>query len=534
MPSQHDSVDSATETLIRDRVASRIWQKDASLWPAESPGAEPATEIMGWLGLADEYGPLSASASEIASDLRSADFTDAVMCGMGGSSMTPEALRVIFGAQSDGFSLHVMDTVNPGTIGPLTEQLNLAKTVFIIASKSGTTVEPLSLEKHFREALKSAGVSETSKNFIAISDAGTPLAKRTGDGQFFAWLETRRDIGGRFSALTAFGVLPAALLGIDLQRYGASFADMAIKCAADESSNPGLQLGAFLGAQAVAGRDKVTLLTSPDLDRLSLWVEQLLAESTGKQGKGLIPIANEPLFSAETYGPDRTFVYTRLYGADNDVIDSLVEKLKSGGHPVTILNIKDRYELSGEFFRWQFATAVAGHIIGIFPFDQPDVNAAKDKARAILDSGQTASGESDVPLQAALESLLAEPKPGDYVAIGAFMPESEELTETFQNLRAAITRSTGMPTTFGFGPRYLHSIGQLYKGGPGTVRFLGLISHGSGDLPVPGESYTLGSLTPAQAYGDFEAMRDLRRRIQTVGLGRNPQAEITDAIAHLG
>jgi transaldolase/glucose-6-phosphate isomerase len=518
------------QNLIADRVASRIFKKDASLWPAESPGAEPAAEIMGWLELPSLLEGQLDKVHATAADLHNKGMTDLVVLGMGGSSMTPEALRLVFGTQQGGMNLHVLDTVNPETIGPVTAALPLANTAFIVASKSGKTVEPLSLEKHFRSALADAGVSDVSAHFIAITDAGTPLAQRAKGGQFAHWLETPRDVGGRFSALTAFGMFPAAALGIDVRKLKQSASRMSSACETDTESNPGLKLGAVLGANALNGRDKVTLITSPGLERFGLWVEQLLAESTGKHGKGLIPIAGEDLYPVDWYGADRNFVYMRIEGADNSATDNLIASLEKSGHPVMTLEMRDLHDIGAEFFRWEFATTVAGHIIGIFPFDQPDVNAAKDKARAILDSGKLPSGDSISDLESALKLLTKTPKRGDYVAIGAFLPESSDLTHAFLKLRAFITKSTGMATTFGYGPRYLHSTGQLFKGGPDSIRFIGIVSHGSGDIKVPGESYTLGALTPAQAYGDFEVLRNRGRRIRTATLRANAVAEIEGAL----
>jgi glucose-6-phosphate isomerase len=532
MTPDYSSSELALGQVASDRVASRIWQKDASLWPSESQGAEPAAEIMGWLELPNLLKAQIPNLESIANDLSARGITDFVVMGMGGSSMTPEVLRVVFDHLSTGARLHVLDTVNPETIGSVTDALPLATTMFAVCSKSGTTVEPLSLEKHFRQALADAGVKDPSRKFIAITDTGTPLAERANNGEHAHWLETPADVGGRFSALTAFGMFPAAAMGLDVSRIQAAAEQMAKRCQEDSQDNPGLQLGAVLGAEALAGRDKVTLITSPGLERFGLWVEQLLAESTGKNGNGLIPVAGEPQLNTTDYGPDRNFIYLRLPSSDNDKMDAHIEILKAAGHPVTTLTMSDLYDIGGEFFRWEFATAVAGHIIGIFPFDQPDVNAAKDAARAILDSGEMPRGDSDVDLKTAIDLTIAEPAAGDYVAIGAFIPESDEATEAFSRLRAYITQQTGMATTFGFGPRYLHSIGQLYKGGPDSIRFLGIVSHGSGDVEIPGETYTLGALTPAQAYGDFDVMRYQGRRIQTAVIGNNSVAEIEVALTH--
>ncbi len=535
MPSQSFEVDAILQTLVTNRVASRIWEKDATLWPAESPGAEPAAEIMGWLELPDGLEARLADVAEVVASLQRAQdgreaITDLVVMGMGGSSMTPEVLRVVFGTQPGGMRLHVLDTVNPGTIGPVTESLPLATTAFAVSSKSGTTVEPLSLEKHFKKALADAGIADPASRFIAVTDAGNPLAQRAQAGEFAHWLETPKDVGGRFSALTNFGMFPAAALGVDVGSVARSAASMAVLCHPDSAENPGLVLGANLGSNANLGRDKVTLITSPGLERFGLWVEQLLAESTGKHGKGLIPIAGEPLFAPEDYGSDRNFIYLQLRDADNSVTDAAAEAVEAAGHPVQTLKIDSLDHLGGQFFMWEFAVAVAGHIMGIFPFDQPDVNGAKDAARAILESGELPAGDAETDLNTALSALIETPKPGDYVAIGAFMPETPEVATAFSKLRSRITRKTGMATTFGFGPRYLHSIGQLYKGGTDSIRFLGLVSHGSGDINVPGETYTLGSLTPAQAYGDFEVLRDRGRRIQTAVLGNNAEAEIEQTL----
>lgn len=541
MTPPNPAVESVLQKLVADRVASRTWAKDASLWPAESPGAEPADEIMGWLDLPVKLDQQLQTLSQVADTLRRAQgdgrqaqdgaaITDLVVMGMGGSSMTPEVLRVVFGTQPGGMRLHVLDTVNPGTIGPITESLPLATTAFAVCSKSGTTVEPLSLEKHFRKALADAGIENVARHFIAITDAGTPLAERAQAGEFAHWLETPRDVGGRFSSLTAFGMFPAVVLGVDTAMIAASARSTADHCRDDAVTNPGLILGANLGANATSGRDKVTLITSPGLERFGLWVEQLLAESTGKQGKGLVPIVGEPLLAPESYGSDRNFIYLRLDDADNSVTDAHTAAVEAAGHPMQSYKIKSTSLLGRQFFLWEFATAVASHIMGIFPFDQPDVNGAKDAARAILESGKLPSADSETDLKSAIAHLIETPKPGDYVAIGAFMPETPEVAKAWAKLRSRITRKTGMATTFGFGPRYLHSIGQLYKGGPNTIRFLGVVSHGSGDINVPGETYTLGALTPAQAYGDFEVLRDIGRRIQTAGLGKNSVAEIEEAL----
>ena len=522
MPDIGQSFHGELARLVSERIASRIWRKDPTVWVSESPGGDKAANILGWLELPGRLPALIERASAAAADIRAAGMTDAVVLGMGGSSMTPEVLRRVFRPGPTGLRLHVLDTVNPVTIASVTEKLDLKTTLFIVASKSGTTVEPLSLEKHFRHALESGGETDVASHFVAESDAGTPLAKRAQAGEFRTWFETPGDVGGRYSALTAFGVFPAALLDIDLGRLADAAQEMTDACRPDSESNPGLALGARLGALANAGRDKVTLLTSPELERFGLWVEQLLAESTGKNGRGLIPVAGEPIYDTADYSDDRQFVYARLDEGDNDAIDRLAGDLEEAGHPVVRIDLPDLGHLAAEFFRWEFATAVAANPLGVYPFDQPDVEAAKDKARALLAGGDSEASGSHGTLAEALDSLGASTKPGDYLVIAAYLHESDDLSDAFGKLRASITNRLGIATTLGYGPRFLHSTGQLYKGGPTSCVMLGITVHGTGDVAVPGESYTLGSLTVAQAAGDFAVMLERGRRTATVTLRGDP------------
>ena len=524
------------ESLVAESIASRLWQRDPTLWPHPSPGGDPPENTLGWLDLPDRMPRLAEQFSGLASSLIDDGFTDAVVLGMGGSSMTPLTLSSIFSSddpdqgpdRSRGLRLHALDTVNPNTINGLTGSLDLTKTLFFVSSKSGTTVEPLSLESHFRSQLASEpGSAGGRRNFVALTDSGTPLSQRARAGEFGTWVATPEDVGGRFSGLSAFGMMPAAVAGMDIRRFAEEAAQMAQLCRADTSSNPGLRLGAFLGANAMQGRNKVTLLNSTDLAAFGMWVEQLLAESTGKKGKGLVPISGENPYEVENYGDDRQFVVIDTDGAGSPIHD-LAKELELAGHPVLIIEVpaNNKYRTAGEFFRWEFAVAVASSIMSIYPFDQPDVEAAKVKSRELLSSlGQNIDTGT---LHESLKSLLGVDPPG-YVAITAFLHESTELTAEFTALRAAISENTLMATTFGYGPRYLHSIGQLYKGGPQNAVVLGFVSGKYNDLAVPGETYTFGQLNMAQAGGDFAVMAERGQRVLPIELENDPVHELKRA-----
>ena len=519
---QNDAVAEALQLLVSDSLASRLWQRDASLWPEPSFGGDPADKTLGWLDLPMRLSMLGKQFAYLNSQLVSDGFTDVVVLGMGGSSMTPLTLSSLFGESN--IRLHAIDTVNPVTIANLTGQFNLSKTLFFVSSKSGTTVESLSLEAHFRSAMANDPNTEMDRRrFVALTDPGTPLADRARAGEFGTWISTPEDVGGRFSALSAFGMMPAAATGINIRQLAESATRMATMCGYDSAGNPGLILGAFLAANALAGRNKVTLLTGQSYSTFGMWVDQLLAESTGKNGKGLIPITGEPDLKIHQYRDDRQFV---VFNPEREsTVDSFSHELSKAGHPVLLLETSssDKHDIAGEFFRWQFATATASSLMDIYPFDQPDVESAKIKSRELL-SNRT-SNINDLPVSDALSTVLGNESP-NYVAITAFLPETPELTTAFSNLRKAISEKTGMATTFGYGPRYLHSTGQLYKGGPKNAIVLGFISGEYDDLVVPGESYTFGQLTEAQAEGDFMVMAGVGQTVLPVRLSGDLVEEI--------
>ena len=519
---QNDAVAEALQLLVSDSLASRLWQRDASLWPEPSFDGDPADKTLGWLDLPMRLSMLGKQFEYLNSQLVSDGFTDVVVLGMGGSSMTPLTLSSLFGESN--IRLHAIDTVNPVTIANLTGQFNLSKTLFFVSSKSGTTVESLSLEAHFRSAMANDPNTEMDRRrFVALTDPGTPLADRARAGEFGTWVSTPEDVGGRFSALSAFGMMPAAATGINIRQLAESATRMATMCGYDSDGNPGLRLGAFLASNALAGRNKVTLLTGQSYSTFGMWVDQLLAESTGKNGKGLIPVTGEPNLKIHQYRNDRQFV---VFNPDGEsTVDSFANELSKAGHSVLLLETSssDKHDIAGEFFRWQFATAAASSLMDIYPFDQPDVESAKIKSRELLSN--PTSNINDFPVSDALSTVLGNESP-NYVAITAFLPETPELTKAFSNLRKAISEKTGMATTFGYGPRYLHSTGQLYKGGPQNAIVLGFISGEYDDLVVPGESYTFGQLTEAQAEGDFMVMAGVGQTVLPVRLSGDLVEEI--------
>ena len=530
MVRHEDALQAAFRQVESDRVVERLWRRDPTLWPEPSPGAAPATDRLGWLALPDALPGLTSEAAAFAADAIGSGFQDAVLLGMGGSSLAPEVMGSILGNSPGALRLHVLDSTVPAQITAVQKRLDITKTLFLISSKSGTTIEPLSLYSHFRTALEEAGVDSPGGHFAAITDPGTPLedlARKQGFRRVFLG---QTDVGGRFSALSSFGVVPAALIGAPLDALVDASRAMARACRRAGPGNPGVQLGAFLGGLCAQGRDKVTLILSSELQRLGLWIEQLLAESTGKVGKGLIPVSGEPPYDPAAYGPDRQFVYVRLAGSGDAASDAHAAALQQAGAPVTRLDMPDRSALWSEFFRWEFAVAVASALIGVHPFDEPDVNLAKEKARSALGRPAAAGKGTDAlpeeTAEAAVGKLLSQTREGDYLAIAAFLPETEGLTEAIGELRAAVTARTGIATTFGYGPRYLHSTGQLHKGGPGSVSVLLLTAADPAALPIPGEQHGFEALAAAQAAGDLDALRSLGRRAALASLGGDYAATV--------
>ncbi len=492
-----DAVGRRIDAIARDRVVERIWRKDHTVWKDDPT---EITDRLGWLTVTElmheRYLELEAFAKQAAAD----GSETAVLLGMGGSSLAPEVVMSTFGAADGALELIVLDTTHPATIRRVTDELALAHALFVVASKSGTTTETLSHFAHFWE------LAPDGAHFVAITDPGTPLGDLARERGFRGLFENPADIGGRYSALSYFGLVPAALVGAPLHGLLDRAEEMA--CASDRTvpagQIPAVALGAAMGEAALAGRDKLTLILPPELTSFGGWVEQLIAESTGKEGEGVVPVVGEPLGAPDVYDDDRLFVVV----GEHEGVDAL----EAAGHPILRIELRDREQLGAEFFRWELATAVAGHVLGINPFDQPDVQSAKDATREILAAGAVDPVGFD-DLDAALRLVTR----GDYVAIQAYLDRTAETEDRLQHARVAIRDRLRVATTVGFGPRFLHSTGQLHKGGSNRGVFLQVVDDGRDeDVAVPGRSYSFGTLIDAQALGDLRALRAGDRRVARV------------------
>jgi transaldolase/glucose-6-phosphate isomerase len=521
----------ALESLSKNQIIERLWAKDHRLW---KPDPKEITDRLGWLTLPDHMRQQLNDLQRCVTAAQDMRITDVVLLGMGGSSLGPEVLRTSFKPQKRAPRLWVLDTTVPGWVREVSRAITPSRTMFLVASKSGGTVEVMSLFAHFWKLVAKAKMNRGGDQFVAITDPGTGLEKMAQSYGFRQTFSNPPDIGGRYSVLSLFGLVPAALLGLDVPRLLDRAAGMAKRCReqADLDANPGAYLGAAMGSLAKAGRDKVTIIASPALATFGLWVEQLLAESTGKEGTGLIPVAQEPVLAPSAYGQDRLFVYLRLKGENNAVLDRQVQALRTAQHPVLRFDLQDRYDLGAEFFRWEFATAVAGHLLGIHPFDQPNVQESKDNTNRVLgvfqSTGRLPELLSSSPKQAAQE-LSSSLQAGVYVSILAYTTPSRPFEAAVNRLRRALVAQHHVTTTFGYGPRYLHSTGQLHKGGPKTGVFLEFVDRMTPDLAIPDKPFSFGTLARAQAAGDLDSLRAHDRHAIRIQLGRN-QAVTIDAM----
>lgn len=522
--------------LEAGNVPARLRDHDHTLW-RENP-----TEIdnrLGWLTLPADIGPQVAELEQFAHAVRAEGYRHIVLLGMGGSVFGPEVIRQIIAPTAGAGcpQMLTLDSTVPGRVAAVAAAIDPARAVFVVSSKSGTTTEPLAFYSYFRSRVDSAlGPQSGGRNFIAITDPGTPLAELAKSDHFRRAFINDPNIGGRYSVLSCFGLVPAALAGIDLKSLLVAASRMQNRCApSDAADNPGLRLGAAAGALAKAGRDKLTLIASNGIAGFGLWVEQMLAESLGKDGAGIIPVAAEPLQDPESYGNDRFFVQLRLATDDNSATDRAVQRFRSAGHPVAILELSDPYDLGAEFYRWEYATAITGHLMGIHPFDQPDVQGAKDRTVNVLDYCQRHGRlpPTDPGDAGRIREMLAAAQPGDYLAIMAYLPESDAVADALHTLRRRVMRHRRIATTAGYGPRMLHSTGQLHKGGPDSGIFLQLTHEHTADVAIPGWPFSFGTLADAQALGDLQALQALGRRAVSVRLRGDPAAAIrslTDAL----
>lgn len=543
MPGDQNSVEAAIASTL-DRLAQtgtgrRLWQKDASLWSDDPQVQAAIRNRLGWLNvISDMQRSGVGEINALADAVRAEGYTDAVVLGMGGSSLCPDVCRATFGAAPGWLRLHVLDSTHPRAVRAVAEAVAVERSLFIVSSKSGTTGESNAFYHYFWDRVVQAGITPPGANFIAITDPGTPLDDEAATRGFRHVFRNPADIGGRYSALSFFGLVPMALLGMDVADFLSRAAAMAQRCGPEVAveDNPGAILGAQLATYAQEGRNKLTLVCAPEIATLGWWLEQLVAESLGKQGIGVIPIEGERLGTPETYGNDRVFVHVALTGT-NAGEEQRLRALGEAGHPVIRLELADPLDLGQEFFRWEVATAVAGHLLDVNPFDEPNVQESKDNTAALLESFQAkgalpvetpAVADSYLSLYgdceeesvlAALRSFLDRMEPGDYVALMAYLPQDEAVQGKVNTIRDLLRTTTRAATTVGYGPRFLHSTGQLHKGGPNAAVCLQLTADIAEDLPIPGAPFSFGTFIQAQALGDIRSLQRHGRRVLRVHLG---------------
>ena len=528
----------------KSNKVARLWQKDASLWSGTDE-----SNWLGWLAITEEQLVHIDALKQIAEEVKKSRFKHALLLGMGGSSLCPEVLRLTFGKIKGFPELHVLDSTDPAQIRAIEAKVDLKSTLCIVSSKSGSTLEPNIYKQYFFERVKAkAGEKEVGNRFIAITDPGSKMQQVAEADRFRRIFMGVPSIGGRFSAISNFGMVPAAVMGVDVSKFLKNTEEMVQACGASAAadSNPGVILGTILGVAANHGRDKITIITSPGIADLGAWLEQLIAESTGKIGKGIIPVDRERLAKPAVYGNDRVFVYLRLASKPNKAQDAAVAAIEKAGHPVVRITLPNIYNLGQEFFRWEIATAVAGAIIGINAFNQPDVEASKIETKKLTsqyeatgtlppespffeekgiklfaDEKNTAALKGGAKLADVLKAHLSRIGAGDYFGVLGYITMNPANEKLLQSIRHAVRDKKKVATVLGFGPRFLHSTGQAYKGGPNSGVFLQITCDDAKDLAVPGQKYTFGIVKAAQARGDFAVLSERGRRALRVHLGRN-------------
>lgn len=525
-----NQVDTCLKHWEESNFIERLWEKDPTLWiPKPVP---EITDRLGWLILPDVMYVQLKDFISFADEVKLESIRHVVLIGMGGSSLVSEVFQDIFGNANGYPELIVLDSTHPSAISTIESKIDLCHTLFLVSSKSGTTIETLSLFRYF---WKKVGLvdKDPGRHFVAITDPGTPLMKLAQERDFRHVFQALPDVGGRYSALTVFGLLPASLIGMDVRRFLDQSRIMSENCAFCVSSYEalGLNLGAALGEVAKMGRDKVTFLTSTAISSFPVWLEQLIAESTGKNGKGIIPIVNEPLTSPDSYGSDRFFIYFFNEKNDNRKLEKLVVALEAIGHPIVHINLTEKINVSQEIFCWEIAVAAAGALLGINPFNQPDIKMTKNFTKKIMNKVKkgildeknegTVSAENLEELTKALKSWLSNAKDGDYVTIQAYLSPTRGTTEALQEFRLELLDHLRLATTLCYGPRFLHSTGQLHKGGPESGIFIQLIDEPVEDLEVPETDYTFGTLIQVQALVDFRVLNQLNHRVLRINLKRN-------------
>ena len=542
-------VKASLEDWKKNDKVRRLWHRDASVWTGSDEN-----QWLGWLDIVATQLAQIEQFKKVAADVKKAKFKHALLLAMGGSSLCPEVLRMTFGKIKGFPVLHVLDSTDPAQIKAIEAQVDLKSTIFIVSSKSGSTLEPNIYKQYFFERIKKiVGPQEAGKRFIAITDPGSKMqdvAKADGFRHIFFGVPS---IGGRYSALSNFGMIPGAIMGLDVAKFLKNTQEMVTACGAPVAAdkNPGVVLGAILGTAANEGLDKLTIISSPGISDLGAWLEQLIAESTGKQGKGIIPVDREKLAKPEAYGGDRVFAYLRLETKPDKKQDAAVAALEKDGLPVVRISVKNIYNLGQEFFRWEIATAVAGSVIGINAFNQPDVEASKIETKKLTseyessgklppespffeaeglkfyaDPKNTAALKGGATLRDLMKSHLDRINAGDYFGVLGYITMNEPNEGLLQVIRHNVRDAKKVATVLGFGPRFLHSTGQAYKGGPDTGVFLQITCDDKIDFPVPGQKYTFGVVKAAQARGDFAVLAERGRRALRVHIGKNVKADL--------
>jgi transaldolase / glucose-6-phosphate isomerase len=567
-PGAYEAQVSATHAALdKAEFPSRLWRKDATLWKQEPAHQEIIRNALGWLTVPEMMAEQVSKLAAFANEVRSAGFRDVVLLGMGGSSLCPELFRATFPSAPGYPRLHVLDSTVPDAIKALERNIDVARTLFVVSTKSGGTIETLSHYRTFFEQVKARASTPPGMNFVGITDPGTALEKIAREQKFRRLFLNPHDIGGRYSALSYFGLVPAALIGMDV----ATLLDRAIRMMHSSAGclrveeNVGVSLGAMLGALQKAGRDKVTFIVSPPIAAFGLWVEQLIAESTGKENTGLVPICDEPLVPPETYGNDRVFAYLRLKDGADHSLDRAFDALRKAGIPTVLITVAEKIDVGEEFLRWEIATATAGSVLGIDAFDQPNVQESKDNTNRLLAQfekdgklpAMTAAAESgklglylgagakdalsgEKGFAGLLRGFLKLARPGDYFATMAYVAPSPMIEREVAEIRRAVLERLHIATTFGYGPRFLHSTGQLHKGGPNTGLFLQVTQDHREKIQIPGAPYDFGLLNEAQYMGDFQSLESHGRRVMRVHLaGQDPirelanlRAAIVEALGH--
>jgi transaldolase/glucose-6-phosphate isomerase len=560
-PPLQSAVAATLARLEEQKFPQRLWDRDPSLWKNDPAHQGVIRNALGWLRISHAMLGHLEELSRFVEEVKSAGFTHAVVLGMGGSSLCPDVCRATFGTAPGYLELHVLDSTVPARVVQLEKSVKLAHTLFLVSSKSGGTVEPNSFFKYFYERVRALKGERAGENFVAITDPGTSLEELASEKKFRRVFAGVPDIGGRYSALSNFGMVPAALAGVDVQTLLERAERMVHACGAcvPAKENPGMVLGATLAEAAQRGHDKVTFAISRGIEAFADWLEQLIAESTGKEGKGLLPVAGEALGEPGVYGKDRIFVHLKLEREVEGSVEQALDALEKAGHPIIRISLRDKLDLGQEFFRWEVATATAGALLGIDPFDQPNVQESKDNTkrllqqflsqgrfgeeapaleadglqlylspeiRASLGAAEAAPGRKSRSLEEYLAAFLKQTRPGDYVALTAYLEPSAENAAALESVRLRLRDSLRLATTLGYGPRFLHSTGQLHKGGANNGLFIQITADDAQDLPIPGEPYSFSTLKQAQALGDLRSLETKQRRVLRLHLTGEVPAQL--------